>query len=401
MLSSLDMKTKAQKYLYFRDGEPCPKEIAFNDAFRHYCNFYFHNLKPLFPLDSPGYQQLSECKFQNPIEEEARGPLAQILGLERPITYEPERFEPFKGRLVGEYKAHHLFLRSVRKFYKSRLVVWNATFNDHVGGLVEGKKLIDLHQKVPLATSLQQEYQQLLSLNPPTKYIKKAQQPASLQNQMENSLYPDQSHWPADIIDIHFFLERGNFRIPDLNQALQYGNIRDCLHSVAEDVDLLEKLKEYRDSAYIYVNDQETLNRHIVSKYEDREVQEAAASVARCTLETDPAIQEHETREQGSSSYYEARSPLTGSLSMAHGLGVGPVMPAAPLGLSLVILGGYLGFKIYEFFVPQKETSTNLKDCLFKCGEHKISKETTFEPTLIKLELNSNDKPRNCTEKLY
>ena len=47
-------------------------------------------------------------------------------------------------------------------------------------------------------------------------------------------------------------------------------------------------------------------------------------------------------------------------MSISHGIGTAPIL-TAPLGLSSLFLFGYLGFKIYEFFVPQKETSTQMR----------------------------------------
>lgn len=377
------MRTKNQKYLYFQNLELLSKEIAFNDAFRQYKNFYFYTLGQVLPSNFPGCPQLSECTFQNPIEQEARGPLAQILDKERPITYvEPD--DP--SGLVKQYKAHHFFLRSVRKFYHSRLVQWNPTFNDCAGGRVEGHKRISFPEGVPMAIPIRREYQQVFNLPQSTHYIEYAHQPASLQFQMNNLLQSDHSHWPADIIDIHFFLERGQFQMPDLNQPSEYRNIRDCLHSVAEDVDLLEKLKEYRNSAYIYAEQQESINTHIVQKYAERKeevqeqerIQETVASITTFTLETPPEIGEQEAK-PSSSSFVGVHPPL-GSLAIYHGTEASPLF-----GISALLWGTYLAFKIYEFFVPQKETSTNLKDCLFKCGEQKISKDATFEPTLTKL----------------
>lgn len=95
------MRTKNQKYLYSQDLEPVSKEIAFHNSFRHYRKFYFYTLEQVLPSNFPGCQQLSECTFQNPIEQEARGPLAQILDLQRPITY----VEPGAGLSVRIGKA--------------------------------------------------------------------------------------------------------------------------------------------------------------------------------------------------------------------------------------------------------------------------------------------------------
>ena len=236
-----------------------------------------------------------------------------------------------------------------------------------------------------MTTSIRREYQQLFNLPQSTQYIEYAQQPASLQFQMNKFLQfgTDHSHWPADIIDIHFFLERGQFQMPDLNQPSEYRNIRDCLHCVAEDVDLLEKLKEYGNSAYIYGGQQESINTHIVQKYEQREVeekeqeriQETAASITTFTLETPPHIVEQQRSSSPSSSFVRGHPPHPplGSLAIYHGTGASPLF-----GISALLLGTYLAFKIYEFFVPQKETSTNIKDYLFKCEEQKISKEATL-----------------------
>lgn len=69
-------------------------------------------------------------------------------------------------------------------------------------------------------------------------------------------------------------------------------------------------------------------------------------------------------------------------------------MPA-PLGLSLVILGGYWSYKIYEFFFspkPKKDCLLNSEDLnllseQIKLHKQKISKEAIFpvEQTLRKL----------------
>lgn len=400
------MRTKNRKYLYSQDLEPVSKEIAFNNSFRHYKNFYFYTLEQVLPSDLPGRRELSECTFNNPIDQEARGQLAQILDLERPITYDRERFKLLESTLVRDYKAHHLFLRGVKKFYQSRLVKRNPVFNDCV--LASNK--INLHQKVPMSPKLRKAYAKIFGEDQSRRFIDYHEQPGSLQWQMENSTYPNWSHWPAKIIDINFFLERGNFKMVDLNSPTGYKDIQDYLFSVADDVGLSGEIKDYQNVASIGERQQQKIQEQIVENFrrlEQLQVQETTASMATVTLETSPGMQEQDGREQVAASSssrgeFHEQVPVThppfGSLAIYHGTGASS---SFGFGISALLWVTYLNFKIYEFFVPQKETSTNLKDCLFKCGEQKISKETTFEPTLIKLELNSNDKPRNCTEKLY
>lgn len=319
--------------------------------------------------------------------------MSVVLGLET-STFFPPCPEEYKERLVTSYRQNHFVLRGIRKFYHSRLVHKNNVYTPCLQSYNE----LDLEQKIPLTPQLRNElikHSFPATAEPFLKYP-----PLEVAWILEHPIDRNQFFWPAQILEDNYFLERSKIQILTLDSPGEHSHIRDKVTCVAEELDLRQKLNQYAKAPSITKPQQQKIEESISQKYEDREVQETTTSMATATLETSPGIQEHETSEQGSSRYHEARSPFTGSLSMAHGLGVGPVLPA-PLEISALFWFGYLGFKIYEFFVPQKETSTNLKDCLFKCGEQKISKETTFEPTLIKLELNSNDKPRNCTEKLY
>lgn len=386
-----------QHTAYFQDDEDenMEKIMAFNNSFRHYRNFYFSQLKPLLPSEAkPGYSAFCHCAFVHPIQDEATGELAEMLNLVSPVSHEVLHCDlQTKGELQKDYWAHHSYLRAVRKLYSSRIIRWNSAYNKFIGF----NSTLDLQGQIPLTSQFQEEIQKQIS-NPmplysylraaegnpaylrvsPDSYLRSQEQRASLQWMM-NSI----SIWPAKIIDQTYFLERANFKLPELHVENGYSNISNIVRSVSDDVGLSEILQEYSNKSSIPENNQKDIQRQIIDNFNQRvDEQNVAGPLEQLQL------QEHH--------YAQAQPPL-GSMSLSHGIGASPIFGIFGISalLSALLLDTYLVFRIYEFiyefFVPQKET--NIKDCLCKCGEQKISsvgKEDTFEPTqltLTKLEL--------------
>lgn len=232
------------KFFYCREEEednpPVDKIIAFRDAFKHYKNSYFYTLKPLLPLSAnPGYEALCQCGFQNPIDQEATGQLAEILGLETPINHET-RTCPWsdKRRLREEYRAHHSYLRAVRKFYSSRLIYKNNSYGEFVA--TNGK--INLQQQIPLPSSLRAEIEKDVSVSA-DHYLKSSDQTLSLMMKDRGLRNPTHSNWPGYIIDQSYFLGRANFRVTGVQLPKDHRNIQPTLNAVAEDVGLFEILR--------------------------------------------------------------------------------------------------------------------------------------------------------------
>ena len=108
------------------------------------------------------------------------------------------------------------------------------------------------------------------------------------------------------------------YKIQDVDLPKDYRNISTGFRAVADDVGLWTMFETETDRScrrHLPEREQQSIQNHIIQNF-DAALPE---KLARCTLETDPAIQEHETSEQflPSSSYHEARPPFTGS---AHGL---------------------------------------------------------------------------------
>lgn len=92
--------------------------MRLNNAFRHYKQFYFSTLPQNLPVvQNPGLDELARCTFNHPIEDEAAGELAQLLGQETPITYRPILPPEARNTLVQSYRSHHVYLRAVKKFF--------------------------------------------------------------------------------------------------------------------------------------------------------------------------------------------------------------------------------------------------------------------------------------------
>ena len=196
-----------QRTPYFQDDGNLEKIIAFNNAFRYYKNFYFSQLKPILPSEAkPGYSAFCQCAFSHPIQDEATGELAEILGSESPVSHSVRHCDlQTKGELQKDYWAHHGYLRAVKKLYYSRFIRWNSVYNE----FNELNGTLNLQGQIPLPRQFQEEIQKQLSRplprysylrasegNPP--YLRSQEQRPSLQWMMAN---PDHPLWPAKIIN--------------------------------------------------------------------------------------------------------------------------------------------------------------------------------------------------------
>lgn len=227
-------------------------------------------------------------------------------------------------------------MRAVNKVYQSKLVKRLPSLKT----LTELNDKINLDHQVPLVPELQATHQKLFQVsNPPSHYLTYHAAPARLQWQMENALESQVSHWPADIIDLNFFLERAQFQMNDLHCPQKFSNIGKLLQSVGQDVGLSEKLQDFHNAAYIPEPKQVHITRQIIANYDalpdalprDRE-QEACSNEQ--TYISVPSL--------------SSRASF-GSLSMDHSkASFGSVM------MIYLLLVGYLFFKIYEFLKKKK-----------------------------------------------
>ena len=228
------------------------QEKAFNNAFRHYKNFYFSTISETLhhKNQSPGLDTLSKCPFNHSIEDEATGELAQLLELESPITYSPQLPSGERVALVRTYRVHHVYLRAVKKLYKAkfrrRQQIYNLFLNAE-----NNQWQIDIDTQVPLPTEeFKADYQ---TAHPGARNIDRivlAEQEISLQRQMRHPTRSEFSHWPATVFDINYFLERANFSIPILDQEQHYGEIGNCTQSVAQAVGLWDQLQASEQVAH-------------------------------------------------------------------------------------------------------------------------------------------------------
>ena len=153
--------TKNKKFLYYKIESSTSQERAFRTAFRRYKNYYLSSLKEVLPANPPGYEELGNCTFYNPIDQEAHGELAHILDLENSTLYRSKTY-PQKVELVPVYQAHHFFLRAVRKFYHSRLVQKNPSYLN----CYERYNELNLENQIPLTPELRREWSKLFQLSP-------------------------------------------------------------------------------------------------------------------------------------------------------------------------------------------------------------------------------------------
>lgn len=265
----MNMPRTRRGFMYFLEEENLcsrDKEIAFENAFRRYKNFYLP--RPEQMVDQPGYKEFSSCAFRNPIEQEATDVLSHVLKRETltNIKISADR----QSELQKHYSANHLFLRAVRTFYRARLVKPHTGFKDLVSD-----NQISLKQGVPLSTSLQNEYQQLTQ--------QERNQPNSYQymdfRHLNLSLDQVPHLWPADMIDQNFFLERAGIVMPDLDFTREgsYAHIRPYIQEVASEVELLAPLEVYKDAAFIKKPQQKELKTQIIQTY--RRQQEAEGRI--------------------------------------------------------------------------------------------------------------------------
>lgn len=239
----MPFRTK-ERYNFCIVEEPISQQKAFNNAFRHYKNYYFHTITDTLSSDSFGLAELSKCPFNHPIEDEAATTkLAVLLDLESTTTGLGSMTPGMREFLARSYRAHHVFLRGVKKFYQSKFLRKNAYYSQ----LTNTLNRIDLEDKVPLHGTLLEDYKEA---NPTAKtytHIVYEEQETSLQWQMKNPTMASWSQWPATVFDLNFFLERANFSIP--LRDIHYGEIRACTESVAKEVGLFKQIQTVQPAA--------------------------------------------------------------------------------------------------------------------------------------------------------
>lgn len=397
-------QTKKNRFSVYFPGEREPskddREVAYNDAFRNYKNFYFSTIKESMCRhdDPPGLQELSRCTFRNSIKDEATDQLAQLLGQELPITYDRKLNYKIGTRtseaedLAQAYKYHHFYLRAVRKFYHSRLV--KKDYKYRVLACRDGESEKMTSSQVPLLPLLRTYYRKEFlvssgSSSSSDTFIDPNQVCPSLRWQMLNEANSEWSHWPANLIDQNFFIELANFQLRDsFNEKKDHQQIGVCLGEFAKQVRLDKQLEPFQNSPYIGKKEQRAICKHIVQQFE----LEGEAQRRETTSSPKPETALPETFPLGMSAFQEtssveveealspkqtviiARTPSHfGSTSMNY------YGNDTFLNVSFVLIfGGYIIFKIYEFFGLKKYTKpTSVKDCLFKLAEKK--KEATFQ----------------------
>lgn len=163
----MPFKTQTGNCTFCVSEDPISQEQALNNAFRHYKQFYFSTIHETLPLaQNSGLEELARCTFNHPIEDEAAGELAQLLGQETPINYRPTLTPEDQNTLVQSYRAHHVYLRAVKKLYQSKFLKKNAAYNP----CLHSPNHIDLQRGVPLPPGASQaEYKKANPRVPPPK----------------------------------------------------------------------------------------------------------------------------------------------------------------------------------------------------------------------------------------
>lgn len=335
--------------------DPITQAQALNNAFRHYKQFYFSTLRENLPVvQNPGLDELARCTFNHPIEDEAAGELAQLLGQETPITYRPKLPPEARNTLVQSYRSHHVYLRAVKKFYQSKFLRKNAVYNE----CMHSPNHIDLQKGLPLPQALQAEYKKANQDAPTQNRIVPTEQSCSLHWQMESPYDDYLSHWPPTVFDLCYFLERARLSTPDLELPGFARNTRRWTESVAQEVGLSETLSnkkkqnayDWWEIAHWSTSDQENLTEPIRQKYlaleeeqQSRDLERVASSpLQRLTL-YDDSLAEGQVSPRDN---FQGIPPPGASISIAVNNGA---FWNASLWVASLFLFGLLYHKISEF----------------------------------------------------